>query len=408
MSKFSPAANHLEPRRVTPADSPCFFGYYDKSPWDPSGHRMLACRADFDGRPPGPEDVLTIGIVDLETEGFTPVADTRAWNWQQGCMLQWLDNRRIVFNDRREKRFVAVIFEVEAGERWELPRPVYSVHAERGIAASLNFARLHRLRPGYGYAGVEDPTTHQCAPTDDGLSIMSLETGEAELKLSIAKARDRLGSDTPGADPGRHWMNHAQFAPGGERLAVMHRWETGDPELPWRTRLLTIGPDGGEPYPLVDDGVCSHYDWYNDQCLLGFARVRSGRSAVDGFHLFTDRTGEASPFARSRLTGDGHCSFSPDHRWLLNDTYPDPVDGKRTLMLVRVEDEAVFEVGRFYGPLPELIDTRCDLHPRWSRDGKVICFDSVHEGTRGMYLVDVSPILEGRVKPITASKEGST
>jgi Tol biopolymer transport system component len=35
---------------------------------------------------------------------------------------------------------------------------------------------------------------------------------------------------------------------------------------------------------------------------------------------------------------------------------------------------------------------RTDLHPRWSRDGKLITFDSIHEGERQIYLVDVGSL----------------
>ena len=37
---------------------------------------------------------------------------------------------------------------------------------------------------------------------------------------------------------------------------------------------------------------------------------------------------------------------------------------------------------------------RSDLHPRWNRDGTQICFDSVHEGTRQVYVLNVKEIVE--------------
>ena len=35
----------------------------------------------------------------------------------------------------------------------------------------------------------------------------------------------------------------------------------------------------------------------------------------------------------------------------------------------------------------------CDLHPRWNNKGTRIVFDSIHEGSRQVYSVDVSSII---------------
>ena len=59
------------------------------------------------------------------------------------------------------------------------------------------------------------------------------------------------------------------------------------------------------------------------------------------------------------------------------------------------ERERKVMLGRFLSPLPFRGEIRCDLHPRWSRDGRQVCFDSVHEGTRQIYVMDVSEIVGG-------------
>ena len=36
----------------------------------------------------------------------------------------------------------------------------------------------------------------------------------------------------------------------------------------------------------------------------------------------------------------------------------------------------------------------CDLHPRWRIDGKQVTFDSLHEGSRQIYVVDTAGVVE--------------
>jgi Tol biopolymer transport system component len=74
---------------------------------------------------------------------------------------------------------------------------------------------------------------------------------------------------------------------------------------------------------------------------------------------------------------------------VITDTYPDRNDKKRTLMLYHPGENRRVDIGRFLAPPPYEGDIRCDLHPRWSRDGRQVCFDSVHQGTRQMYVADV-------------------
>ena len=111
------------------------------------------------------------------------------------------------------------------------------------------------------------------------------------------------------------------------------------------------------------------------------------------YALLTDRTQDVDIVGEGVLTCDGHCSWSPDRRWVLTDTYPD-AENIRTLILYHPETATRVDIGRFYSPPDLKGPIRCDLHPRWSRDGKQVCIDSAHEDTRQMYVLDVEHIVE--------------
>jgi hypothetical protein len=155
-------------RAVTRGPKHHFFGYYDKTPWDKTGRYLLVMGSEFCDRQPGPKDAISLEMVDLKDPGEpVPISATTAWCWQQGCMLQWLGSapdREVVFNaiDRGEP--VAVVKDVHSGKSRLLPLPVYALSADGTQAVTLDFARLHRLRPGYGYASVKERFADDPAP----------------------------------------------------------------------------------------------------------------------------------------------------------------------------------------------------------------------------------------------------
>jgi hypothetical protein len=379
------ALDALPIRRVTNGPQAHFFGYYEKTPWDLSGRYLLALEADYTGKRPSPDDTAVVGMIDLgNNDRWIPLAETHAWNWQQGAMLQWRpgSHDEILYNDRRDGRFVGIVRNVHTGAERVLSRPVYGVSPSGREAISLSFSRLAEMHPACGYAGIPDPGTDQDSPTDEGAYHLDLETGAARLILSLADAV-ALGQPITG----KHWLNHAQFNTDGTRFGVLHRWRVG--ERGWGTRLLTLSPEGKAPSVLCDQEMVSHYDWRDTQTVLAWARrPQTG----DRYYLLTDGTSDADIVGEGVLTVDGHCSYSPNRRWILTDTYPDDA-GYRTLLLFDTLTERRIDLPRFYGPSTPDVELRCDLHPRWNRDGRQVCIDSLHEnGDRQVYVLDVSTI----------------
>lgn len=388
-------------QRITQPPHHHFFGYYDKCPWDHSGRRILAMQSGFADRNPTPDDRLTIGFVDLdEACRFRPLATTTAWNWQQGCMLRWLPPRfddTILFNDRRLDKYVCVAMNVESGDVQEWPWPIYDIARDGRQAATLNFARITTTRPGYGYFGLPDPHVNELEPENDGLFIVDVDRQTRRLAMSIRDAI-ALGRIKPPAGY-KSWFNHVQFNPSGTRLIFLHRWAAGPVpgHVGFFTRMIAVNVDGTEPVSLLEGIKISHFDWYDDEHLIVW--LESLQHAWKGYHLVNVRTGNRIMFANGVFESDGHCVLNGDRRWMLTDTYPQGPAREQRLMLYRMDTGQVHRVGCFPALPVENDSWRCDLHARWNRTGEFVCFDSTHEGSRQMYIADVSAIT-GRIDEI--------
>jgi hypothetical protein len=155
-SRARAAEEKLPPvRQITRGPKFHWFGYYDKLQFDPGNRYVLGMEVDFEGRTPTVHDTIRVGMVDTkDNDRWIELGSSRAWGWQQGCMLQWIPGSKseVVWNDLERGHFVSHILDVHSGKPRTLPQPVYTLSPDGRTALGLDFGRLQFLRPGYGSA----------------------------------------------------------------------------------------------------------------------------------------------------------------------------------------------------------------------------------------------------------------
>jgi hypothetical protein len=382
-------------RQITHKPGYHWFAYYDKLQFSPDDRYVLSHQVNFEHRSPTPDDVIQIGMIDLhDGDQWTELGTSRAWNWQQGCMLQWVPNTEstIMWNDREEGRFVCHLLDVKTGQKRTLPRAIYALSPDGKWGISTDFRRLNDTRPGYGYTGIADPNKDVLAPADSGLWRIHLETGEEQLIFSMAQAAaiPYTGAPEGFSKNAKHWFNHLLFSPDGSRFIFLHRWK-GEGDKSFVTRLFTINADGSDPYILDPLGRTSHFVWQDPSHVFAWAFHPSNG---ERFYLFKDKTPEVEVVGKDKMPKNGHNTYVPNtnDEWVLNDTYPDE-KRLQNPYLYHVPTDRRVPLGHFYSPAFYTGEWRCDTHPRSSRSGKLVCIDSPHSSGRQLYLIDVSPII---------------
>jgi hypothetical protein len=370
-----------------------FFGYYDISPFHADGSRILACRVLASPRVTPAGSSMQLGYyTTVYPQQFFAFATTHTWCWQQGARLQWtpfIGTDTVLFNTQSPEIFsgYGVVCRIGSGEQVSrYARLVYALHQQTGMALSLDFARLQRLRPGYGYEVTREVAPHSAAPADDGIYLMQGPEREARMIFSLKQAAEL--DPTPSMQEAEHYFNHLFWSPSASRFMVIHAWNsklTGK-----HTRILTMTTEGSDVRPVTFFDRASHYWWLDDATLLVYGEVH-GRQCY--FRAF-DSPRQEAVFFSSLPEGDGHPSLSPMGGWLLGDTLPDALS-ERTLWLYDQKRNSMHIIGTLYSPLSLRGETRCDLHPRWDASSTRIAVDSAHNGIRELLIIDIQSIVTG-------------
>jgi hypothetical protein len=370
-----------------------FFGYYDVTPFSKNNNMILANIGPDKNRSPIKGEELLVGYFYRDADKhFQPVDKTSTWCWQMGCRLQWFpedENNLVIYNKMVDKIYGSVIQDIKNKKiLTTLQRPIYQIDKHGKHALSLNFSRLNRLRPGYGYSAISDPFEGNACPEGDGVWLMNIHSGKNQLILTLKQLSKMDPLQT--MEGAEHYVNHLAFNPSGNRCMLLHLWINNGRRY---NRLITCDLYGKNICILTTTGLVSHYTWKSDRELL---ITLYHENVGTNYYLIKDSSDERTKIGDGLLQEDGHPSYSPNSSSILTDTYPDNYGEQR--LLLYTSEQNLIEIARFFSPTRFRGEMRCDLHPRWDRNGRNVCIDSAQEGTRSLYVISLGENQISRLK----------
>ncbi len=371
-----------------------FFGFHDVSPFSYDESKILACKLSFDLRMPKPGEGVDLGFFDFSNGvvgDFHKVGESFAWNYHKGCRLQWLNGKKVIYNNSINGKLVSTIIDVETGISRNLPDPIDAVFVseKEQLATSFSYERLQMCMPGYGYPYADDSFKDEKAPSSTGLFLMDLNSGNKKLIVPISKLKEMFGSEC--ADKYFHYVTHSEFSKDGRYISFLYRRMEEDGDINKRITLMVVYDRTNGKLTLLPTQVSgSHYVWNHKNEIIASCII-DGKSC----HVLYD-INDIHHFRIIRpdlLNQDGHQSFVNDNVFI-TDTYPDKW---RQCQIYKVDilSNCVSKVLSVNSPkkfmsksVYNYID--CDLHPRVSPSGKYICCDVCFTGTRSMLVMSLS------------------
>ena len=356
------------------------FWFYDEFQFDPTDRYLLGMKVHFTDREVQADDVGEIGYFDLEQNNeWTKVGETTAWNWQQGCRLQWRPNStEIVWNDHSDDKthFVCRVYNFNTQEVRTLPKMIYDISSDGKYALLHDFSRMKHA--GTSYAGVPDP--YESLKFTDHIFIekMDMETGESQQLVSLEQLAHLAFPDGYEGKTNLYFFREG-WNPSGTRFITFLR----NMDSPNRhVSAWSISADGRDIRYFFNNP--SHHVWVNDSVMFEgryFGTIRDDGSA------------EIHELAEVDANIDPTFLPAPYNDWILGDTYV--LEGVQHLFLYHIPSQLFVPLARLNNTGAPKGIFRVDLHARCSRDGRKISIDATHEGLgRQLYLIDIGYILD--------------
>ncbi len=359
-----------------------FFGYYDKSPLNMSGEYIIFQSSSVNTqKKPNSKLAIELVLFDIKTNKYTSIDKLYAYNWQQGSKLMWLTDDDFIYNNfcHDTKSYISKIYNVKSEKFKTINYPVYDCYQD-AFAIGLNFERLNIGRADYSYSnkgGEIDWENNE----SDGLFYINLKQNTSKLIVELSVVIKLNYKDSMSG--AKHKFNHVMISPNGKKIMFMHRWFT--PSNRRYDSLWACDIDGENLNIVSDDDMVSHCYWYDNNNVFSYLR---DYKLGDKYYLINTSSKNKEIIGKGIIDsfGDGHPSVF--NKKVLFDTYPDKSRMKKIYIFDMLTDELI-ELGEFYESFHYYNETRCDMHPRFSFDGTKVFFDSVHEGKRHLYMLDL-------------------
>ena len=350
-----------------------FFGYYDSSPENSYGDVLCNITNCSTKKQPKEINSIEVGIFkkgNFENPDFK--FETRAFNWQQGARLMWLDNERFIYNDFNHiDGFISIIRD----RHGKIIKKIDFPHSfSRGNQIfGLNYDLIKKIDPDYGYDQID--STGNVISQNTILNYLNLDADNSHIKLNIEELQENFVNRNSA-------LNHAVLSPDNKKMSVIQRKLRNNSRQD-RLIIFTLNQENSFSFSeIISYCVISHYCWLDGKNILLYMKPENNKW---GFYKLD--IASKSLIKEDKLSGyfDGHPSFKEGN--LIFDCYTN-IFGFQKIFLSE-EKSNVKEVLSLLNSPSFWGSSRCDFHPRFSVDGKHLFFDSVRSGKRQLYRLEL-------------------
>lgn len=434
-----------------------FFGFHDLKASNAKGDRIAALKIENINTPPSPDKPCEIGFLENgkfvklgQTKAFNyPQGARQQWVG---------DTNLLIVNDMVGDVWGTKVYDTDKLElKASIGHPSHVV-TDKGWAFGIDYARLHRVGGYGYTGLLDDKSKNHAPDTSGiikhNIYTKNSELILSIRKVANFKAKQNVGkhhyvthlvlnpSQTRIA-----FLHRCKLNDGGETTRLMtvgvngedlrclatgflshFDWMDDDQVAIWGRTGTGIEKLRNNPIVrMIPPKLMRVIKELVKKILKKDKPIEGGNvkktSPFDWLLLTDEDEPENGYLGKDVLDEDGHPMFCPTNRdWLVSDTYPDK-DGIRELYLFQYSTQKKIVLGAyqmiFDKPNLEKVQStledveksvlasfsidkmafyrsglHCDLHPRWNSEGTCVIFDSIHEGTRQMYSLDVSDYLK--------------
>lgn len=336
-----------------------FCGYYDKNLVKNEKLLYLVAKEN--------EKRAYINIFNLKNNTIQKVGMTQSWNWQQGCRLMWIPGEKknmFSYNtyDERKHMYISEVVDLDEGTKKGYPWPVYDLFGNMEYALTLNFSRLGKMRPGYGY----NAGTDKFFEDENGIWECDYKNLEKKIILKEKRILALFSEYEIKMNPDNCYINHISISPLGDKFMFFFIEIV---EGKHKARLLLYNRQLDKLEILEKELIVSHYCWIDNNRLLITAYNDLWEC---GYYIYDGRT--KKKLEASWLKKDGHPTYIGKGK-IVTDTYP-TANGMQELNLVDIDNLCGQCIAKVYHTGNRIEERRCDLHPKVDLKDNIIFIDT--------------------------------
>lgn len=385
-----------------------FFGYYDKSQISRSQqyYASLKCTNIYDY--PNRDEYVEIGYFKKNSKHFKKVDKTKAFNFQQGAMINWIylnNDEKLIYNVIENGRLFSRISSLFYNSKYDLPIPIYALSKNSKFFLTINFEHLSKYRRGYGYdlSLIDEKNSYF---KSNEIGIWKYDIQKNKILRIISKEDFQLENKN-------YWIEHINISPNNYDFVFLLRSKNTDGGI--KTDFFLSDIEKTKLIKINNSGRTSHFNWISDNKIIVYGGISNKFNTFRKSKFFQSVPGvkmilkiyhlliRHDTIISKKLTGDcyyiydtkkikfhkidnnnlnsedGHPTVDTiENRYMITDTYSDLPKKKAFLIFYDLFEKR--EIQRIEVDSIDQLDNspfRCDLHPRFlenSLNFSIDCF----------------------------------